>query len=53
MKATVTSKGQVTIPLAMRRIIGIAKNALAGKTVREWMNELRGPVELPPKKRRR
>jgi len=37
----------------MRSVIGIAKNALAGKTVREWMAELRGPVELPPKRRRR
>jgi bifunctional DNA-binding transcriptional regulator/antitoxin component of YhaV-PrlF toxin-antitoxin module len=53
MKPTVTGKRQVTIPLAMRRIIGIAKKALAGKTVRGWMNELRGPVELPPRRRRR
>jgi AbrB family looped-hinge helix DNA binding protein len=85
MKATVTSKGQVTIPLAIRRklklrqgtvlefdeqvdhlkatkavdvermrsVIGIAKNELAGKTGREWMDELRGPVDTPPNKRRR
>jgi len=85
MKATVTSKGQITIPLAIRRrlelhrgvvlefderadhlkatkcvdiarmrgVIGIAKNELAGKTVREWMDELRGPVAPPPSKRRR
>jgi AbrB family looped-hinge helix DNA binding protein len=85
MKATVTSKGQVTIPLAIRRklelhrgtvlefderadhlkatkcvdvarmrsVIGIAKDELAGKTVREWIDELRGPVDLPPHKRRR
>jgi AbrB family looped-hinge helix DNA binding protein len=85
VKATVTSKGQITIPLAIRRklalqrgtvlefderadhlkatkcvdaarmrsVIGIAKNALADKTTREWLDELRGPVELPPKKRRR
>jgi AbrB family looped-hinge helix DNA binding protein len=85
MKATVTSKGQITIPLAIRRklelhrgtvlefderadhlkatkcvdvarmrsVIGIAKHELAGKTVREWMDELRGPVDRPAKKRRR
>ena len=85
MKATVTSKGQVTIPLAirrrlelhqgtvlefderadhlkaskcvdskrMRRVIGIAKRELAGKSVREWMDQLRGPVDLPRSKRRR
>ena len=85
MKATVTSKGQITIPLAIRRklelrrgtvlefderadhlkatkcvdvarmrsVIGIAKDELAGKTVQEWMGELRGPIDLPPAKRRR
>ena len=85
MKATVTSKGQITIPLAIRRklelrrgtvlefderadhlkatkaadvarmcrVIGIAKDKLAGKTVREWMDELRGPIDLSPAKRRR
>jgi AbrB family looped-hinge helix DNA binding protein len=85
MKATVTSKGQITIPLAIRRklelrrgtvlefderadhlkatkavdvarmrsVIGIAKDELGGKTLKEWMNELRGPVDLPPAKRRR
>ena len=85
MKATVTSKGQITIPLPIRRklklhrgavvefderadclkatkavdldrmraVIGIARKELAGKTGREWMEELRGPVELPRKKRRR
>lgn len=85
MKATVTSKGQITIPLAIRRklelrrgtvlefderadhlkatkcvdvarmrsVIGIAKDELADKTVREWMDELRGPIDLPPDKRRR
>lgn len=84
MKATVTSKGQITIPLPIRRklklhrgsvlefderadhlkarkvvdpermraVIGIAKMELAGKTAHEWMDELRGPVELPRKKRR-
>ena len=85
MKATVTSKGQITIPLTIRRklklhkgtvlefdehadhlratkwadvhrmrsVIGIAKRELAGKSVREWLDDLRGPVTLPPKKRSR
>jgi len=84
MKATVTSKGQITIPLAIRRklklhrgtvlefdeaadylkasksadagrmraVIGIAKKELAGKSVEEWMETLRGPVRLPLRKRR-
>jgi AbrB family looped-hinge helix DNA binding protein len=82
MKATVTSKGQITIPLPIRRrlklhagtvlefdeqaaclkatkavdpermraVIGIAKQELAGRTTLEWLEELRGPVELPPRK---
>jgi AbrB family looped-hinge helix DNA binding protein len=85
VKATVTSKGQITIPLAirrklelrrgtvlefderanhlkatrvtdlarMRRVVGIAKSTLAGKTTREWMDALRGPAVFPPRKRRR
>jgi AbrB family looped-hinge helix DNA binding protein len=85
MKATVTSKGQVTIPVALRRkfkldagtvlefddradclkatkafdpgrmrsVVGIAKTALAGKTTRQWLEELRGPVELPGRKPRK
>jgi len=84
MKATVTSKGQITIPLAIRRklelrkgtvlefderadhlkavramdvermrsVVGIAKRELAGKSTREWMEELRGPVGLPRTKPR-
>lgn len=84
MKATVTSKGQITIPLAIRRklklrkgtvlefderadhlkatrvvdvermrsVVGIARKELAGKSTREWMAELRGPVGLPRNKRR-
>lgn len=83
MKATVTSKGQITIPLPirrklnlrrgtvlefdhradhlkatkavdvarMRRVIGIAKDELAGKTAQEWMDELRGPIDPPHRKR--
>lgn len=85
MKATVTSKGQITIPLRIRRklelrkgtvlefdedaeclkatkcvdagrmraVIGIAKKELAGKSGAEWIDTLRGPVELPPLRRRR
>ncbi|MGH7806003.1 MAG: AbrB/MazE/SpoVT family DNA-binding domain-containing protein [Candidatus Binatia bacterium] len=85
MKATVTSKGQITIPQAIRRkldlqpgtvldfddradhlratksvdparmrsVVGIARSELAGKSVGEWLDELRGPVELPPARRRR
>lgn len=85
MKATVTSKGQITIPLAIRRklkldrgtvlefdegadhlkatksvdvgrmraVIGIARDKLAGKSVEGWMEELRGPVRLPRRRRRR
>ncbi len=78
MKATLTSKGQITIPAkirrklglqtgqvlefdegspylkavpvfdedAMRSVLGCAKGKL-GKTTREWLEETRGPVELP------
>ncbi len=85
MKATVTSKGQITIPLAIRRklklepgavlefdeqadclmasksvhpermrsVIGIAKKELAAKTTLQWLEELRGPVELPRRTRGR
>jgi AbrB family looped-hinge helix DNA binding protein len=83
MKATVTSKGQITIPLPIRRklglhtgtvlefderanclkatkaadpermraIIGIAKRDLEGRTTLEWLDELRGSVELRPSRR--
>ena len=85
MKATVTSKGQITIPLAIRRrlklhagavlefderadclkaakavdpermraAIGIGKDELAGRTTLQWLEELRGPVELPALPRRK
>jgi AbrB family looped-hinge helix DNA binding protein len=85
MKATVTSKGQITIPLPIRRklklhrgtvlefdaeadhlratkcvdvermraVIGIAKKELADKSVAGWMEVLRGPAQLPSRKRRR
>jgi AbrB family looped-hinge helix DNA binding protein len=85
MKATVTSRGQITIPLAIRRklklhtgpvlefdedadclkatrcvdpermraVISIARKELRGKSVSEWMDELRGPAQLPARKRGR
>ena len=85
MKATVTSKGQITIPLPIRRklnlhtgtvlefderadclratkavdpkrmhsVIGIASQKLASRTTLEWLDELRGLVELPPHTRRK
>ena len=83
MKATITSKGQITIPLPIRRklklhsgtvlefdeqadclkatkavdpermrsVIGMPEEELAGKTTLEWLDELRGPVELPRRKK--
>jgi AbrB family looped-hinge helix DNA binding protein len=85
MKDAVTSKGQITIPQAirkkldlqpgtvldfddradhlkatkrvdparMRSVVGIGRSELAGKSVGEWLDELRGAVELPPGRRRR
>ena len=79
MQSTLTSKGQITIPVALRRklhlkvgdvldfdenvpflkatrqvdekrmrsTIGCAKNKFGAKTVKQWLDELRGPVELP------
>lgn len=32
--------------------LGCLKQELAGRSVKEWMDELRGPVELPPKRRK-
>ena len=84
MRATITSKGQITIPGLIRdrlglkagqilefdetapflkahrvidrekalSIMGSKSKELAGKTVEEWLTWLRGPVALPPKKRR-
>jgi len=83
MSATVTSKGQITIPLPIRRklklhkgtilefderadhlkatkcadaarmrsVIGIARKELAGKSVAQWVEVLRGPVDLPRRRR--
>ena len=84
MKALVTTKGQVTIPKALREqfgirpgakvdfvaaadgirlrkvvdrsrqdtVLGCLKRELSGRTSGEWLEELRGPVELPPAVRR-
>ncbi len=83
MRATVTSKGQITIPLPIRRklklhkgtilefderadhlkatkcadaarmrsVIGIARKELAGKSIAQWLEVLRGPVDLPRRRR--
>jgi len=79
----VTSKGQITIPLPIRRklklhkgtilefderadhlkatkcadaarmrsVIGIARKELAGKSVAQWVEALRGPADLPRRRR--
>lgn len=81
VKARVTSKGQVTIPKALRdkfgiqpggtvdfietpdgirlkkvvnttqgtAVLGCLKEELSGASVEEWMDSLRGPVEIPRK----
>jgi AbrB family looped-hinge helix DNA binding protein len=36
-----------------RALFGSKKKELAGKSVEEWLEWLRGPVELPPKNARR
>ena len=85
MKALVTTKGQVTIPQALReqfdiqpgvevdftaaadgirlrkivpedaslRVFGCLKEELMGRSVEQWMDDLRGPVEFPPRPKRR
>jgi AbrB family looped-hinge helix DNA binding protein len=85
MKATVTSKGQITIPHAIRRklglhpgtvldfdagadhlrarksvdparmrsVVGVGRSELKHKNLEEWLDELRGPVELPSARRTR
>jgi antitoxin PrlF len=79
MKALVTSKGQITIPKALRdkfgihpggmvdfiegpdgirlrkvirresdsSVLGCLREELSGKSVSEWMEDLRGPVDIP------
>ncbi len=78
MKATITSKGQITLPVAIRRRLGLEPGDVlefdetapflkatkpfeldrmrstigrgakrATRTSKEWIEELRGPVELP------
>ena len=78
-----TSKGQITIPLPIRRklklhkgtilefderadhlkatkcadavrmrsVIGIARKELAGKSVAQWVEALRGPADMPRRRR--
>lgn len=85
MTATITSKGQITIPAKIRqrlrlkpgqklefdetapflkahraidrekamKLLGSKAKELEGKTVEQWMTWLRGPVQLPPTKRKR
>ena len=84
MKATLTSKGQITIPLkirerlalkagqqldfdenapflkavkvvdedAWRKVRGIGKKRLPVSGTMEWLDETRGPVELPVVRRK-
>ncbi|MEX1117795.1 MAG: AbrB/MazE/SpoVT family DNA-binding domain-containing protein [Terrimicrobiaceae bacterium] len=79
MRATLTSKGQITLPVAIRRKLGLqagdvlefdetvpyirarkpfdkermrkaigrGKSLHAARSSKEWIEELRGPVELP------
>jgi AbrB family looped-hinge helix DNA binding protein len=85
MKATVTSKGQITIPLPIREklglsagkvvdfdasadlirprkrpdlqrmssVIGLASRQLPGKSALQWLDEMRGPVDIPRKRKRK
>jgi AbrB family looped-hinge helix DNA binding protein len=85
MKATLTSKGQITIPVAVRErlglkagqvlefdeqapflkahrvidrekaraVLGCAKERMKGRTSAQWLEWMRGPVELPKNVSRR
>lgn len=85
MKATLTSKGQITIPLGIRRRLGlkpgqqldfdeatpfvkavkvvdesawkkargIGRKRLPAASTKDWLNQTRGPVELPPARSKR
>lgn len=84
MKATLTSKGQITIPLKIRerlglkpgqqlefdetvpflkaikvvdhlawgKVRGIGKKRLPAASIEGWLEHTRGPVELPPVRRK-
>jgi AbrB family looped-hinge helix DNA binding protein len=84
MRATLTSKGQITIPLKIRQRLGlkvgqqldfdenapfvkavkvvnekawqqargIGRRRLPAKNTRDWLEQSRGPVELPPARRK-
>ena len=85
MKATLTSKGQITIPLKIRsrlglkpgqqlefdetapflkavkvvdhrawdKVRGIGKKRLPAGSTKDWLEQSRGPVELPTARRKR
>jgi AbrB family looped-hinge helix DNA binding protein len=85
MKATLTSKGQITIPLKIRQRLGlktgqqlefdeeapfvkaikvldesawekargIGRKRLPAASAKDWLDQTRGPVELPPIRRKR
>jgi AbrB family looped-hinge helix DNA binding protein len=85
MKAKLTSKGQITIPLAIRQRLGlktgqqldfdetapylkavkvvdenawktargIGKKQVPAANTDDWLDQTRGPVELPPAKRKK
>ena len=79
MQATLTSKGQITLPVALRRrlglrkgdvlefdekapflkatrafdrkamlaVVGLGARKLKGTNTEQWLDDLRGPVEMP------
>ena len=85
MKATLTSKGQITIPLKIRQRLGlkagqqldfdedapfvkaikvvnesawervrrIGRKCVPATSAKDWLDQTRGPVELPPTSRKR